>query len=112
MATVRIDAIRSLAYTGISGSYATVGTALTRNWSIVKFTNNTDGDMFFSADGTTDNIFIPAYGFTLYDCQRNAPPVSQTDSFVFQIGTQFYVKQSTAPTKGAVYIEGIYARTT
>jgi hypothetical protein len=110
MAIVRLDALRSLAYTGISGSYATVGTPLTRNWSIVKITNNTDGDMIFSADGTTDNLFVPAFGFTLYDCSTNAPPPYQSDAFVFQLGTQWYVKQSTAPSKGAVYIEGVYAR--
>ena len=112
MSIVRIDTIRTLAYTGISSSYATVGAALTQNWRMIKFTNNTDGDMLFSADGTTDNIFVPAWGFTLYDCSTNAPPVSQSDTFVFAIGTQFYVKQSTAPTKGAVWIEGIYAKVT
>ncbi len=110
MAIVRFDALRSLAFGGISGSYATVGTPLTRNWRMFRITNNTDGDMFISADGTTDNLFVPKNGFVLYDMSTNAPSVSQSDTFVMGIGTQFYVKQSTAPTSGAIYIEGIYAR--
>lgn len=110
MAIVRIDAIRTLDYTGISASYATVGAALTNSWGIFKITNNTDGDMLFSVDGTTNNMFCPAMSFTLYDLSTNSPPISQNDTFVMQIGTQFYVKQSTEPTKGAVWIEGIYAK--
>lgn len=110
MAIVRFDSLRTLAFGGISGTYAAVGTPLGNNWRIVKITNNTNGDLFISADGTTDNLFVPAMSFTLYDLATNAPPLAQTDNFVMQIGTQFYAKQSTAPTSGALYIEGVYAR--
>lgn len=110
MAIVRFDALRSLAFGGISGSYAPIGTPLARNWRMFRVTNNTDGDMFISADGTTNNLFVPKNGYVLYDLATNAPPINQSDTFVMGIGTQFYVKQSTAPSSGAVYIEGIYAR--
>lgn len=110
MAVVRFDALRSLAFGGISGTYAAVGTPLAQNWRMFKITNNTDGDLFVSADGTTNNLFIPAMSFTLYDLSTNAPPISQSDTFVMSIGTQFYVKQSTAPSSGSVFIEGVYAR--
>jgi hypothetical protein len=110
MAVARFDALRSLAFGGISGTYATVGTPLTVNWKMFKITNNTNGDLFISADGTTDNLFIPALSFTLYDLSTNAPPVSQSDAFSMSIGTQFYAKQSTAPSSGSVYIEGVYAK--
>lgn len=110
MAIVRFDALRSLAFGGISGTYAPIGTPLDRNWRMFRITNDTDGDMFISADGTTDNLFVPANGFTLYDLSTNAQPIKQSDTFVMGIGTQFYVKQASAPTSGAVYIEGIYAR--
>lgn len=109
MAIVRIDAYRTKAAAAITGSFTTVGAALTRNWRIVRIVNNTDGDLIFSVDGTTNNLFLPANSFVLYDCSTNAPPVSSSDTFVFSIGTQFYVKTSTAPTTGDVYIEGIYA---
>ena len=82
MAIARFDAIRSLPFSGISAAYAAVGTPLTRNWRIFKISNNTDGDLFISADGVIDNFFIPAGSFTLYDLSTNAPPVSQSDTFV------------------------------
>lgn len=110
MAIVRFDALRSIAFGDISVSYAAVGTPLDRNWRIFRITNNTDGDMIISADGVIDNLFVPKNGFSTYDLATNAPPINQSDTFVMGIGTQFYVKQSTAPTSGAVYIEGIYAR--
>lgn len=112
MAVARADSIRTLAFGGISGSYAAVGAVITKNWRIFKITNNTDGDILVSFDGTTDNLFVPALSFTLYDLSTNAPPVSQSDNLVLAIGTQFYVKQSTAPTAGAVWIEGFYVRGT
>jgi hypothetical protein len=110
MAIVRFDPIRTLAFGGISGSYAAIGTPLATNWRLFKITNNTDGDLLISADGTTDNLFVPKMSFTLYDLSTNGQPASQTDDFVMQIGTQFYAKQSTAPTAGALWIEGVYAR--
>lgn len=109
MAIVRIDALRSLDYTGISGTYAAVGSALTRNWRMFKITNNTNGDMLFSLDGTTDNIFVPAGGFTLYDLSTNALNVSDSDWFVMEIASQFYVRELTNPSQGGVYIEGVYS---
>jgi len=110
MAITRIDTLRSLAFGGISGTYAAVGTPLAHAWSIFCITNNTDGDMFFSVDGTNNNIFTPAYSFRLYDLSTNAPPINVNDSLLMAVGTQFYVKQSTAPTVGSVYIEGVYAK--
>lgn len=110
MAIVRADSIRTLAFGGISGTYATVGAALTHNWRMFRITNNTDGDLLISFDGTTDNLFVPKGSFVLYDLSANSPPISTSDNFVLQLGTQFYAKQSTAPTTGAVWIEGLYAQ--
>src|SRR5258706_15965538 len=104
MAVARFDALRSLAFGGISGSYAVIGTPLTQNWREFCIVNGTNGDIFVSADGTTNNFFIPARSFLLWDLSTNAPPISESDTFVLAIGTQFYVKQSTAPSSGAVYI--------
>lgn len=109
MAAVRVDAIRNVLNGSITNAYTTLGTALTKNWRMFKITNNTDGDMIFSFDGTTDNIFVPANSFTLYDLATNAANVAGSDWFVMQIGTQFYIKYNTAPTKGAVWVEGLYS---
>ncbi len=110
MAIVRIDAYRTLAFGGISGSYATVGTPLSHNWRAFRIVNATDGDLIFSLDGVANNLFVPANTFVLYDISTNSSPANTIDTLVFGIGTQFYVKQSTAPTSGAVYIEGIFAK--
>lgn len=109
MAIVRIDTIRTKAAGSITGSYTTVGAALSRNWRMFRITNNTDGDLLFSLDGSTNNLFVPAMSFVLYDLSTNALNVQDSDWFVMQIGTQFYVKTSTVPTTGDVWIEGIYS---
>ena len=109
MAVVRIDALRTKAAASITGSYTTLGTALTQNWRMFRLTNNTDGDILISVDGTTDNLFVPSYSFVLYDLATNAQNVQDTDWFVMQIGTQFYIKSSTASTTGDVWLEGLYS---
>lgn len=110
MAVARADTLRTLAYTGISGTYATVGTPITKNWRTFKITNNTNGDLFISFDGTNNNLFIPANSFTLYDLSSNGPNSQQIGEMVVSIGTQIYAKQSTAPTSGAVWVEAFYVQ--
>lgn len=108
MARAKLEALRSLAFGSISGSYAAVGTPTSNPVRLVCITNNTEGDMFFSLDGTTDQLFVAAGSFKLFDITTNHRPVNQ-DDFVFEQGTQFYVKQSTAPVSGSVYIEVMYS---
>ena len=109
-AKVYFDTLRSLAFGSISGTYAAVGTATTVEARIVCFTNKTQGDMIFSTNNTVADgqIFVPAGSFKLYDLTANLVP-GKDDTFVIPKNTQFYVKQSTAPVSGAVYIEIVYA---
>ena len=109
MAVVRIDTIRSKASGSITNSYTTLGSPLTRNWRIFRLVNTTDGDLMISVDGTNDNLVLPANSFVLYDLATNAANVADSDWFVMQIGTQFYVKYESAPTTGSIYAEGIYS---
>lgn len=114
--TVRVDNLRSLAFGSVSGTYAKLGTAFTHRMRVVKITNNTNGDMFLAftsgntplSDATQDNVFVPAGGFTLYDFTSNSE--SSGSPFVFEIGTQVWVRQSSAPTSGSVYIECVYGK--
>jgi len=94
----------SLAFGGISGSYAAVGSPTTVLVRGLCFTNNTEGDMIFTNDTDSDKIFVKAGSFKLWDIQANINPQFD-DMYVLPIGTQFYVKQSTAPVSGAVFIE-------
>lgn len=107
MAVAHFDTLRSLAFGGISGAYAALGSTLATNTRIFKLTNGTDGDLFVSLDGVNNHMFLPAGSFTLYDLSTNSPPIAVTDNLVLAIGTQFSVKQSTAPTSGSVYLETI-----
>lgn len=100
---VDLGQLRSLAYTSISGTYAAIGTALTFPVRVICFTNNTDGDMFFSIDGMNNYLFLPAMSFKLFDVTTNRNSIAP--SLCFATGTQFLVKESTVPTKGAVYVE-------
>lgn len=110
MAIARFEGYFTLPFSSISGTFAVIGTAAQHNWRLFRITNATDGDMIFSFDTVNSNIFVPANSFVLYDISANCDSNSNIDNLVMSTGTQFYVKQSTAPTKGAVYIEAMYAR--
>lgn len=101
-----IDTLRSLANGSISGTYAAVGTKFGHTVRLICFTNATDGDMLFTDDLSVDKLFIAANSFKLFDLTTNRE--NNSPIFVLPKNTQFYVKQSTAPTTGSVYIECIY----
>lgn len=103
-----IDPLRSLGFASISGTYAAVGVVFAHPVRVICVTNNTDADMFFSDDGVNNKLFLAANSFKLFDvCTNRDGGVNET--LKFGVGVQFYVKESTAPSKGAVYIECIYA---
>lgn len=103
-----LDPLRSLAFGGISGAYALVGTAFANPVRLICFTNNTDGDMIFTDDTTVaaGKLFIAAFSFKLFDVTSNRATASNI--YTFPIGMQWYVKQSTVASKNAVYVEVIY----
>ncbi len=106
---VYFDTLRSLAFGGISGVYAAVGSATTIEPRIICITNDTDAGMIFSVDNTnaTGNLYLPRGSFKLFDLTANLVD-GKDDGFVIAKGTTIYVKQSSAPTTGAVYIEYVY----
>lgn len=107
VARVFFESIKELAFGGISGAYASVGSATTHAVRAFCISNNTAGDMYFTVDTTMNQMFIAAGAFRLYDLQSNINPKFD-DKFVLEVGTQFSVKQVTAPVSGSVYIECIY----
>lgn len=106
-----VEPLRSLAFGGISGTYAAVGTPFEYPSRIVCFSNDTEGNMVFSRNPeiSAGEYFVPAGGYKLWDISTNHKPSNQ-DDFVFEAGTQWYVKQLEAPISGAVYIETVHAR--
>ena len=106
--TVSFDAYRTLGEASITTSFVAVGTPFAQPVRLICITNNTDGDMIFSVDGVTNHLFIPKGAFKLFDLNTNR--VEQSQYWVLPINTQFYVKYSTAPTLGAVYIECLWGQ--
>ena len=104
---VFFEPIKVLAFGGISGAYASVGTPTTHRVRCICISNDTEGDLYITTNTAQDEIFVKAGSFRLYDLQSNINPQFD-DSFVLEIGTQFSAKQVTAPVSGAVYIECIY----
>jgi len=104
VARADFDDLRSLAAAGISGAYASVGSATTVLTRVICFTNDTQGSVIFTNDITKDKIFVKTGSFKLFDVQSNINPQFD-DKYVFPIGTQWSVKQLAAPVDGSVYIE-------
>jgi hypothetical protein len=100
----KINALQSLAHGSITTGYVAVGSILVLPLSMFRLINNTDGDVFFSIDGVTDQFFVPAASFVLYDVAANR---GINQAFNVPGSVQFYVKYSTSPSKNAVYVESI-----
>lgn len=109
VARAHFETLRTLAFGGISGTYAPVGSPLANQVRAFCITNNTQGDMIFSLDSANANghMFVAAGSYKLYDVQANINPQFD-DKYVLAVGEQFYVKQSTAPVAGSIYIECLY----
>lgn len=102
---VRFDNLRSLAFGSISGTYAALGGPTTHLMRIIKVVNNTNADLTISFDGTTDNDFVPANSFVLYDFNSDS---DSNKEFYLSLNTQVYVKGS--PGSGSVYLVMIYGK--
>lgn len=109
MARANFEPLRSLVFGGISSTYAAVGTPADNPYRAICITNNTQGDLIFSRDPllAAGELFIAAASYKLWDIQSNGKFVNE-DKFFQDEGTQWYVKQLTAPVAGAVYIELLY----
>lgn len=103
------DALRELDFSGISASYAAIGTPVAYNARMVTISNLTQGIMIFSDDNTVSagKFVLAAGATTVRDITSNINP-NQDDNFVLPKNIQFYVKQRTAPTSGSVFIEVIH----
>lgn len=102
--TLDYDTIRTVAFGGITGTFADLGTALTSPARLVKLLNTTDVDAEISTDGVNVHDYVPANSFALYDLTANK--VRDEGAF-FRTGKQFSVRRPAAagnPTTGGVYL--------
>lgn len=113
MAVALFDELRVSAFGDVEVTYNEIGDPLEHKWRAFRVSNFTDQDVIISFDGTTDQLYVPSFGFVLYDLSTNSPPFGTNDNMVLPIGTQFYVRALTAPlepSSGSVYVEGLFAR--
>jgi hypothetical protein len=104
----RVDAAKVLAAASITGTFAAIGTPIGHAYRILHMINNTNQDVWISFDGTTNNIYMPAGSFWIYDLQANA---QQNANFNISLQTQIYVSApGTLPTLGSVYVIGTYGK--
>jgi hypothetical protein len=105
----QFEPLRRLGFAGISAAYAAVGSPTTQKVRAFCITNNTQGHMIFSLDNTVaaGQMFVAAGSYKLYDVQSNMN-AQFDDCYVLPKGTQFYVKQDTAPVSGDVFVEVLF----
>lgn len=105
---IRVDGLRTLAAGSITGTYTAIGTPFGHLIRLLKVVNNTNADIIISYDGVTDNDFIPAASFYLYDGNTNK---NLPDSrYVFQINTTMYARSTGSPSTGAIYVVALFGQ--
>jgi hypothetical protein len=100
------ETLRTLAFGGITGVYAPLGTPFANPISICIFQNQTTQLVYLSLDGVNDNIALPAGGYILLDLTTNR---GSDEGIYFAQGTQIYVRAPGAlPTTNGVSLAAFY----
>lgn len=102
------EALRSLAFGSISGTYAGIGSALLNPCRILYIVNNTDVLITFSFDGVTDHFVIPAQSFMIIDVTSNMTLTG--GSLSISQGQRIYAKGT--PSLGSVYLTAFFGSNT
>ena len=87
--SIKDEAIRELPAASLTTSYQVLGAVMTRDAFRIWITNNTNGDVYLSTDGTTNMKKFPAGSGRALD--------DKTNDMYRKTGTQWYVKYSSAP---------------
>lgn len=87
--SIKDEAIREIAAASITTSYQTLGGVFTRDAFRLWMTNSTNGDVYLSTDGSTNQKKMPALSGRAYD--------DKTNDMYRKSGTQWYIKWDSAP---------------
>lgn len=98
------EALRSLAFGSISGTYAGIGSALSNPSRILYMVNVTDVLLTYSFDGVADHFVIPSQSFLVLDISSNMSLPG--GALTVAQGQRIYVKG--APTLGTTYLSTFY----
>lgn len=113
--SLRLNAeeLRSLGFASISSSYAAVGTGLSNPSPLYAIQNQTDSDLTWSWDGSTDMGFLAANGgHLILDISTNKNK-DQTGLYVPKDRVLYVavVSGGSNPTLGSVYVTAFYSET-
>lgn len=86
-------------------SYTALGTPFAHSMRLIKIINTSNADIIVSYDGVTDNDYVPAGGFTLYDYSSNA---LDDAGWFMRESTQVYVKLAAGAASGGVFLVCYY----
>lgn len=100
------EELRSLAFGSIGANYAAIGGPTEHPACYVILVNGTDHPVLISLDGATDHLVVLNGQTLAIDVSSNRTDMSGA-LFVPQ-RTTFYVKETTAPTSGSVYLSIFY----
>lgn len=107
---VRYEPLRSILFSGISGTYESVGIPFENPVRILKVTNFTNTNILVSLNGIDDHDVVCANGFFLYDYSSNK--ANAAGMLEQPQGDRIYIKAEAAdnlPTIGSVYVTIVYA---
>jgi hypothetical protein len=102
------DITRDVDFSVITSSYVEILPAFEHVVRVIKFINNTDGDISLSYDGDNEHDFFPAGSLCVYDLTTNkADPNS---SWALPKGTRLFIKYISAPTEKTFKVVCAYQR--
>jgi hypothetical protein len=108
---VNAEALRSLEFGDITGSFVAVGEKLLHPAHMYAIQNQTDVDIFWSWNGDENQGFLPAHGgHIILDITTNK---RWEQGMYLEQGLTTYVKAvpgQPAPTLGAVYVTSFYGQ--
>jgi len=103
--SMNFEALRSLGFGSISGTYALVGAPSQPAVRVIIVNNYTDQTMIFSIDGVTNHFVLTAGASLTLDLCSN----KTQKGFYMGVGKAVYVKHAgTPPTTGSIYFSSVY----
>lgn len=87
--SIKDEAIREIAGASITGNFQVLGGVFTRDAFRIWMTNNTNGDVYLTTDGVTNQKKFPALSGRAYD--------DKTNDMYRKKGTQWSIKYDVVP---------------
>jgi hypothetical protein len=94
--SIKWDAVREIAAGSLTTSFQNLGGVFLRDSFRIWITNNTNGDIYLTTDGSSNMLKIPALTGRAYD--------NKTNDMYLRSSTQFQIKWVAAPGAPAGWV--------